>query len=52
MKRLFILTTLLLTLLSGLSLAEPHMVQAQTFSCNNVTEIPTAECNELITFFN
>jgi len=52
MKRLFILTTLLLTLLSGLSLAEPQWAQAQTFSCSNVTEIPTSECNELVTLYN
>jgi len=52
MKRLVLLTTLLLTLLSGLTMTAPPRAHAQTFSCNNVTEIPIAECNELVTLYN
>jgi len=39
MKRLVLLTTLLLTLLSGLSLAEPHRAQAQTGSLDLIGQI-------------
>jgi hypothetical protein len=28
------------------------LAQAQSFSCASVIEIPTAECNELVTLYN
>jgi len=44
------LCTLLLTIMVSSQTAAP--AQAQTFSCSNVTEIPTAECDELVTLYN
>jgi len=45
---LWILFMALWGLLGGL----PAPVSAQTFSCDNVTEIPRAECNALVAFYH
>ncbi len=50
LTKLAILCTLLLTLIASSQATAP--AQAQAFSCSNVTEIPQAECNELVTLYN
>jgi len=49
------LATILMVTIILLALGQSSNVplaHAQAFSCTNVTEIPTAECNELVTFYN
>jgi len=48
--KFMLLCTLLLTLMASSQAAAP--AHAQAFSCSNVTEIPQAECNELVTLYN
>jgi len=43
---------LLCTLLLALIASSQAAAQAQAFSCSNVTEIPQAECNELVTLYH
>jgi len=50
LTKLALLCTLLLTLIASSQAVAP--AQAQAFSCSNVTEIPVAECNELVTLYN
>jgi len=47
LTKLALLCTLLLTLIFSSQAAAP--AHAQAFSYSNVTEIPQAECNELVT---
>ena len=42
--------TLLCTVIFSSQAAAP--AQAQAFSCSNVTEIPQAECNELVNLYH
>jgi hypothetical protein len=50
LTKLALFCTLLLTLMFSSQATAP--AQAQTFSCSNVTEIPQAECNELVTVYH
>jgi len=50
---LFTTITVALTLVSLIISGNATIAQAQTgFSCTNVTEIPVAECNELVNLYN
>jgi len=50
LTKFMLFCTLLLALMVSRQVTAP--VQAQTFSCSNVTEIPQTECQELVNLYN